>query len=328
MSKTLTFREGIREVLFSEMEQNDDMIMLGENFRYKGSLFSQVLTPAFRKKFGALRVMETAVAENAIIGVAFGAALAGMTAVPEIYSADFLFCVGTEVVNDIPKWRYQHQYKEPINYVVRGAMGLHAAGGGGPEHSQCPEAYFHNTPGLVIAAPGTVSDAMGLLRTSLRLGDPVIYLEHRKLYDLTEKVDVPDDYMVPIGKGNIVKEGTDITIVAWAYMLQEAKKAVEKLEQDGIFAELVDPRTIKPMDFDLIVDSAKKTGNLLIVEETPQTGSISGEIIVRTVTNNSAVKCDRLTMPDVPYHYNAKIEAATVPKADTITAHAKKMLGK
>ncbi len=324
MKKTLTFREAIRETLFAEMEKNPEMFMMGENYRYKGSIFSQVLSPAFRETFGDKRVLETPVSENAIIGLSFGAALAGMTAVPEIYSADFLFCVGTEIVNDIPKWRIQHQYKDPIHMVIRAPMGYHAAGGGGPEHSQCPEAYFQNTPGLVIVAPSTCQDAVGLLKTALHLGDPVLFLEHRRLYDVAEEVDL-DGAPIPIRSARVEREGTDLTIVAWNYMLQESRKAADELAAKGYRVELIDPRTIKPMDYAAVIASVQKTGRLLVAEETPRTGSVGSEIITRVMEacpHMAAGRFAQVTMPDVPYHYNRDVERAAVPSSAEIVKKA------
>lgn len=326
MIKTMTCREAIRGVLFQEMGKNHDMVMLGENYRFKGSIFSQVITPEFQVCFGRDRVIETPVAENGIIGVAFGAALAGMTAVPEIYSADFLFCIGTEIVNDITKWRYQHQYKEPINLVIRTPMGVHAIGGGGPEHSQCPEAYLHNTPGLIVVAPGSVKDSVGLLRSSLKNGNPVLFLEHRCIYNVEEEIDLEESFTVPIGKAKVIKTGQDCTILAWGLMRLRAEEAAATLEEEGVAVEIIDPRTIKPMDYETIYQSVAKTGKLLIVEETPRTGSIAGEIITSMMEREEGIKYGRLTMPDIPYHYIPTLEATTIPSTQEIINNVKKML--
>jgi len=326
MKNEITFREAIREVLFREMEKKEDMIMLGESFHHTGSLFSMVITPKFHKIFGDDRVLETPVAENGIIGIAFGAALAGMTVVPEIWSADFLLCTGSEIVNAIPKWRYQHRYKEPINLVIRASMGLHTHGGGGPEHSQCPEAYLHNAPGLVIVAPSTVRDGVGLLRNVLKCGDPVLYLEHRQVYDITEKIDIYEEFTVPIGKACVALEGKDITIVAWSLMRLRALEAAKVLKKEGISVEIVDPRTIKPMDMDTILKSVEKTGKLLVVEEAPKTGSIAGEIFADIAEQKNGVKFARLTMPDIPYHYLPEYEFSTVPSVDNIVEKVEKMV--
>lgn len=321
----ISLREGIRKVLFDEMTENRDMLMIGESMYYTGSLFSKVVTEDFFRTFGKGRVLDCPVAEDAIIGMAFGAALAGMTAVPEIWCADFLFCVGNEINNTIAKWRYQHRYSLPINLVIRAPMGLFAAGGGGPEHAQCTEAWFHNSPGLTIIAPSSVRDAMGLLRSALRCGDPVVFLEHRQVYDVTENVE-DEFFQEPIGKARIVRAGTDITIVAWAMMQRRAQKAAELLAAQGIEAEVIDPRTIKPMDFDAIAASVRKTGRLIVAEETPVTGSIAGEIMTRMLESGIKADMSRMTMPDIPYHYIPEYEASCVPTAEEIAAQAVKMV--
>lgn len=322
----ITLREGIRKVLFDEMASNPEMFLIGESMHYTGSLFSKVINDTFFKTYGKGRVLDCPVAENAIVGMAFGAALAGMTAVPEIWCSDFLFCVADELNNTISKWRYQHRYQAPINLVVRAPMGLFPNGGGGPEHAQCTEAWFHNSPGLTIVAPSSVSDAMGLLRTSLKCGDPVVFLEHRQVYDVKEDVDLEERFQVPIGKGRVVREGSDITIVAWAMMQRRARKAAELLAAKGISAEIIDPRTIKPMDMELIAASVKKTGRLIVAEETPKTGSIAGEIFACMNELGAAANMQRMTMPDIPYHYVIEYEASEVPSAEEIAAKAESMV--
>lgn len=325
----MTVREGIRKVLFDEMIKNKDMLMLGESMYYTGSLFSKVINEDFFRTFGRERILDCPVAEDAIIGMSFGAALAGMTVVPEIWAADFLLCIANELVNTIAKWRYQHRAEYPINMVVRAPGGLFTAGGGGPEHSQCTEAWLHNSPGLTIIAPSSVSDAMGLLRASIYSGDPVIFLEHRQVYDVTEELteeQLAPDYTLPIGKAKIAREGKDVTIVAWGMMLLRAMEAAKILEQKGISAEVIDPRTIKPMDMDAITESVRKTGRLIVAEESHKTGSIAGEIISTMVDMGCDAKFARLTMPDIPYHYIPEYEFSTIPSAEEIAAKAVEMV--
>lgn len=322
----ITLREGIRKVLFDEMGANREMFLIGESMHYTGSLFSKVITEDFFKTYGKERVLDCPVAENAIVGMAFGAALAGMTAVAEIWCSDFLFCVADELNNTISKWRYQHRYPNPIHLVVRTPMGLFPTGGGGPEHAQCTEAWFHNSPGLTIVAPSSVSDAIGLLRSSLKCGDPVVFLEHRQVYDVREDVDLSSCEETPIGKGKIVRGGSDITIVAWAMMQRRAQAAADILEKQGISAEVIDPRTIKPMDMNLIAESARKTGRLLVAEETPKTGSIAGEIFASVQELGVCAAMRRMTMPDLPYHYVIEYEASEIPTAEEIAAEAVKMV--
>lgn len=322
----LTLREGIRKVLFDEMGKNQDMFLIGESMHYTGSLFSKVINEDFYRTYGKGRVLDCPVAEDAIIGMAFGGALAGMTAVAEIWAADFLLCVANELVNTIAKWRYQHRYPNPIHLVVRAPMGLFVNGGGGPEHVQCTESWLHNSPGLTIVAPSSVEDAVGLLRTSLRCGDPVVFLEHRQVYDVKADIDYASGEEIPIGKGRVVREGKDITIVAWAMMQRRAQKAAELLAAKGISAEIIDPRTIKPMDYEMIIASAQKTGRLIVAEEAHQTGSIAGEIITRVREAGVDGDFQRMTMPDIPYHYVIEYEASEIPTAEEIAERAEKMV--
>ncbi|MHB8279762.1 MAG: alpha-ketoacid dehydrogenase subunit beta [Candidatus Humimicrobiaceae bacterium] len=326
MVKKITFRESIRNVLFEEMTNNDDMLLIGENLHYGGSLFSKVINSEFHKHFGDLRVIDSPVSENGIVGAAFGAALAGMTVVAELYSADFLYAVGNEVINDLSKWRYQHRLKFPINLVLRAPMGVHLRGGGGPEHSQCPEGFIHHAPGLTIVIPGTPKDAAGLLRSAIRCGDPVVFLEHRQLYDVVEDVDFSSDFSIPLDESNVVIDGKDITVVAWALMRKRSYEAALNLRKEGIELELIDPRTIKIMDMDKIYKSVEKTKYLLVVEESPLTGSIGSEIIANVAENMKGIKFSRLAMPDIPIPYNVALEAKIVPSVDKIVMKVKEMI--
>lgn len=325
MKKEMTLREALRELFFREMEKTKDMILIGENLHYGGSLFSKIITSDFHKKFGKDRVIDTPVSENGIVGIAFGATLAGTIVIAEVYSADFLCVVGNEIFNDIPKWRYQHRFGNPIRLVIRAPMGLHARGSGGPEHSQCPEAFIHNAAGLTIVIPSTVRDAVGLFRTALKCGNPVVFLEHRQVYDIKDEIDMDDEFTVPIGKSSVFLEGRDITVVAWALMKLRAAEAAKILKSQGVSVEIIDPRTIKPMDFDLILKSVEKTGKLLVVEETPRTGSIGGEIISNIVEQKADVKCKRLTIPDIPLPCNIALEASAIPSVNDIVEKVRSM---
>jgi len=328
MKTKINAREALREILFQEMKRNPDMMMMGESFLHKGSWFAQVITPEFHRTFGTGRILEAPVSENGIVGLSFGAALAGITAVPEIYSADFLFCTGNEIINDLPKWRYQHRYERPIRMVIRAPQGVHPAGGGGPEHSQCVESYLYNAPGATVVAPGCVRDMVGLMRSCLSLGDPVVFLEHRCVYELEENLDMEEYFTVPVGRADIAREGTDLTIVAWGMMRNRALKAAEELFEAGISAEVVDPRTIKPMDFETIAASVRKTGKLIVAEESPKTGGIAGEIIASMLELcGGGIKARRLAMPDIPNSYVPAYELASIPDAAQIAECAKELIG-
>lgn len=320
MSEPTTFREAIRETIFAELAADDDLITLGENFHYTGSTFSQVMRPKFVEEFGEDRVLETPVSENAIVESAFGAALAGTPVIAEVYSSDFMYTVGNEILNDLSRWRYKHRFEDPINLVLRAPVGTHVGGGGGPEHSQCPESNFHSNPGLTIVVPGDLHDAVGLLRSALASGNPTLYFEHRQLYDREGALDLTQipDIEVPIGEAKVVESGTDVTVVAWGLMRHRAAEAAALCEDVSV--ELIDPRTVKPMDHETIQASVETTGSLVVAEESPRTGSVGGEIVSRLVEQGSDVSAERVTMPDVPHPYPPELEREVIPAVDDIAA--------
>jgi pyruvate/2-oxoglutarate/acetoin dehydrogenase E1 component len=304
-----SFREAINGTLRSELSRSDRVVVLGETVRLGGS--SGVMRGLF-SEFGPRRIIETPVSENAILGAALGLALKGFVPVVEIYSADFLLAVANEVLSDIPKWRNQHQSPKTLPITIRGPMG--GSDGLGPEHCQSMPPFLHHAPGLQVVVPSTPLDAVGLLRTSIRSPDPVVYLEDRRLYE--EEGDVPDgdDFTVGIGEAHTVAVGSDLTIVAWAYMRRVAEQAVEELKQEGISGELVDPRTVKPMDWKTLAASTIRTGRLLIVEEAPRNGSVSGEVVARMVEAAPGTRVCRVTMPDDAIRpYSARMEATLIP---------------
>lgn len=318
--RTMTTREAINHVLDTELARDKKTLYLGETIRVDGA------TGASRglfEKFGPSQVIECPVSENAILGSALGLALSGFRPVVEIYSADFALIVANEIISDIPKWRQQQALVQPLPITIRGWMG--ATSGLGPEHSQCMEAYFHHAPGLIVICPGSPEDVAGLLRAAIRSNDPVMFLEHRKLYDMTG--DIPDGHEVPIGKGKIVRQGDDVTIVAWAWMRHVAVEAASRLEAVGISVELIDPRTIKPMDFALISQSVEKTGRLLVAEESPITGNIGAEIVatVSEVVSRPA-RYARVAMADVIHPYSASMEQQILPGANEIVETARKLV--
>jgi pyruvate/2-oxoglutarate/acetoin dehydrogenase E1 component len=264
-------------------------------------------------EFGPDQIIETPVSENAIFGAALGLALAGFRPIVEIYSADFLLVVANEVINDMAKWRHQQTTPDVLPITIRGCMG--ATGGLGPEHSQSMEAYFHHAPGLTIVVPATVGDAAGLLRSAIRSDGPVLFLEHRKLYDLSDDFSEDPNFVVPIGEAEVVQPGTDLTIVAWGWMRHEATRAAAELAERGISVELLDPRTIRPMDWRAIERSVSKTRRLLVVEEAPRTGSVGAEILARIAEwqPRSVPAMGRVTMPDSIHPYSPDLERSMLP---------------
>lgn len=320
--ETLTTRAALTAVLRSELERSDRTLLLGETIRHVGAAG---VTRGLYEAFGPSQVLETPVSEHAIVGAALGLALRGYRPIVEIYSADFLLVVANEVLSDIPKWRQQQARRGPLPIVVRGCMG--ANGGLGPEHSQSMEPYLHHAPGLTVVTPGTPADAAGLLRASIRSPDPVVFLEHRRVYELEGAVPVDPDYTVPLGQADVVTEGDDLTLVAWGWMRHEAQRAVRVLRAEGIGAELIDPRTIRPMDWATVERSARRTGRLLVAEEAPITGSVAAEIVTRVCeVATTPIRARRVAMPDAIHPYSASMEASLLPTAGQIADAARELV--
>lgn len=319
---TLTGRAALTAVLAQEMRRSDRVLVMGETVRYIGAAG---VPTGLHDEFGPDRVIETPVSENAIVGAALALSLEGFVPVVEIYSADFLLAVANEIINDIPKWRQQQRLAGPLPLVIRACMGANS--GLGPEHSQSMEPYFHHAPGLTVVTPGTPADLAGLLRTSIRCGEPVLFLEHRRVYDLEAAVPTDPDHSVPLSSATTVREGTDATVVAWGWMRTEAERAAEHLAADGIDVELIDPRTISPMDWPAITASAQRTGALVVAEESPVTGSVAAEVIARVAEASAgSVRFARVCMPDVIHPYSAAMERHILPTADDICAATKRLL--
>lgn len=320
----LTGREALNRVLASELAADRRAVVLGETVRLAGS--SGVLRGLY-DRFGPGQVIETPVSENGIFGLALGLALSGFRPIVEIYSADFLLVVANEITGDICKWRQQQARPGPLPIVIRGCMGPNEKGGLGPEHSQSMEAYFHHAPGLTIVTPGTARDMAGLLRASLRSPDPVLFLEHRRVYELAGEVPDDEDFAIDLGRAEVVREGKDGTLVAWGWMRSEAEIAASVLEGEGISVEVIDPRTIAPMDHETIGHSVARTGRLIVAEEANLTGGIGAEIVARAVENAARpIRVARVSMPDVIHPYSASMERLLIPSANTIAEAVRRMV--
>lgn len=323
---TTTMRRSITAGLHDVMAAHDDAIMLGEALDTRGG--ASEITYGFLQRYGSNRVIETPISENALVGMALGAAVAGLRVIAEIYSADFLVCAGSEVVNDIAKWRYQHQWEKPLRLVLRMPTGS-AGRWAGPEHTQSVEGIFNNVPGLRIIAPSTPGDARRALVEAVELGDPVIFLEHRSLYDIpVDGEDAPSGDLGGVLEGRIARPGRDLTIVAWSAMQRLARDAARALGDAGIAAEVIDPVTIKPMNHRLIHTSLERTGRLLVIDEGPRTGGVAGEVILRSLEDapRPPEGFRRITFPDVHHPFDPRLEAALLPSLDEIVAAGKALV--
>jgi 2-oxoisovalerate dehydrogenase E1 component beta subunit len=314
-----TYLEAIRQGIWEEMERDERVFILGEDIGVYGGAFK--VTEGMLEKFGALRVIDTPIAEQAIVGAAIGAALMGMRPIAEMQFIDFISCAFDQLTNFAAKNRYRWGAGVPM--VVRGPCG----GGvrGGPFHSQNPEMYFVHTPGLKVVAPATAYDAKGLIKAAIRDDDPVLYLEHKYLYRRIKEELPAEDYVVPIGEAAVRREGTDLTIVTYGAMLYPCLEAAETLASErGAQAEVLDLRSLLPLDREAIVRSAKKTGKVMVVHEDTRTGGIAGEIAA--IVNEEAFDhldgpVLRVTSPDTPVPYAAPLEDFFLPnKAKVLEA--------
>lgn len=325
MSRTM--RQSITDGLHEIMTAHPDAMMIGEALDTRGG--ASLITYGFLEKYGAQRVIETPISENALVGMALGAAVADLKVVAEVYSADFLFCAGSEVVNDIAKWRYQHHWEKPLHLVLRMPSGS-AGSWSGPEHTQSIEGLLNNVPGIRVVVPSCAQDARRALVEAVSIGDPVVFLEHRALYDappLSITSELEADEREPVLGGRIVREGKDVTVVAWGAMQRAAREAAVLLEGDGFSVEIVDPVTVKPMNHSLIHHSLAKTRRLLVVDEGPRTGSVAAEIVVRALEDapQPPEAFKRLTFPDVHHPFDPRLERSLLPSTDDIVAAVKSL---
>ena len=313
-----TIIEAVHDGLREEMARDERVIVLGEDVGYKGGVFKA--TVGLLDEFGAERVVDTPLAESGIIGTAIGAAINGLLPVAEIQFADFIHPAMDQIMNEAAKIRYRSNGDFGCPMVIRAPFG----GGvhGGLYHSQSVEALFAHIPGLKVVIPGNPYDAKGLLKAAIRDPDPVMIFEHKRTYRLFRQ-EVPDeDYTVPIGRARVAREGDDLTVVAYGLMLHYALQAAEELAGEGVSVEVVDLRTLVPLDKETLLESVRKTGKALIVHEDTRTGGFGGELAA-VIAEEAFEYLDgpirRLTGPDVPaMPFNTKLEAEFLPSPERI----------
>lgn len=314
--KTINMRRAIIEALTEEMERDPSTVLFGEDVGKFGGIFGA--TKGLHEKFGH-RVFDTPIAETTIVAAALGMAVTGkVRPIPELQFGDFVGVAFDEVFNKLGKWRYMHGAQTEIPVTLRLPIGI--AGGSGPEHSQSPQALFMHAPGLQIVVPSTPYDAKGLLKSAIRENNPVLFFEHKVLYDI--KGEVPEEeYLIPLGKADIKREGSDVTIVATAYQVLTALKAANKLAQQGVEVEVVDPRCLAPLDMETILQSVKKTGRVLIVHEEPKTGGSGAEMaaqISEKALFDLSAPIKRLGSPDYPIAQSIYLEQFYRPSEEQI----------
>jgi 2-oxoisovalerate dehydrogenase E1 component beta subunit len=321
--KPVTLLEAIREGLWEEMERDPSVFLMGEDIGVYGGAFK--VTEGMLDAFGPLRVVDTPISEIGFTGAAAGAAHMGMRPVVEMQFIDFIACAYDMITNYVATSRYRGS--GPVPMVIRGPSGGYVRGG--PFHSQNPEAAFFHTPGLKIVYPATAYDAKGLIKAAIRDDDPVLFFEHKWLYRRPQLREVlpKEDYVVPIGKARTHREGKDLTIVTYAALVHKSAEAAEVLEkEDGLDVEVIDLRTLLPLDDEAIIASVKKTNRLLIVHEDTRTGGIAGEISMRV--NEKAFEwldapIQRVTAIDAPIPYSPPLEDYFLPQTDDIVKAAR-----
>ena len=318
----VTYLEAIRQGMLEEMERDENVFILGEDVGAYGGAFK--VTEGFLERFGEQRVIDTPIAEAAIVGAAAGAAHMGFRPIAEMQFIDFISCAYDMLTNYVATARYRAGLPTPI--VVRGPSGGYVRGG--PFHSQNPEAAFLHTPGLKIVCPATARDAKGLIKAAVRDDDPVLYFEHKYLYRrIKEDLPADEEILTPIGKARLAREGSDLTIVTWSAMVFKAIEAAERLaSEDGLSVEVLDLRTLLPMDDEAIMTSVRKTNRVMIAHEDTRTGGVAGEITARI--NNDAFEfldapVKRVAAHDVPLPYAPALEDFVLPQTEDLVAAAR-----
>ena len=317
-----TYLEAIRQGIWEEMERDDRVMLLGEDIGSYGGAFK--VTEGMLERFGQERVVDTPISESAIVGAAIGASYMGMRPIVEMQFIDFISCAFDQVVNVAAKSRYRWGAAVPI--VIRGPSG----GGvhGGPFHSQNPEMHFVHTPGLKVVAPSTAYDAKGLIKAAIRDDDPVIYLEHKYLYRRVKETLPAEDFIVPIGKAAIRRRGRGMTVLSYGAMVYLALEAAAELAKEGIDLEVIDLRTLLPLDRDLVLESVRKNSKVFILHEDTRTGGIAGELCA--IINEEAFDdldgpVLRVTAPVTPVPYSPPLEAFFLPKVADVLETARRL---
>ncbi|MGD8238412.1 MAG: alpha-ketoacid dehydrogenase subunit beta [Armatimonadota bacterium] len=320
----VTYLQAIHDAMQEEMRRDASVFLLGEDIGAYGGAFQ--VTKGLHEEFGGRRVVDTPISEEAIVGLAVGAALVGMRPVAEMQFADFISCGFDQIVNMAATMRYRYGGDVGAPLVIRAPCG----GGvhGGLFHSQMPEAWFYNVPGLKVVLPATAYDAKGLLKAAIRDADPVVYLEHKYLYRRIKEELPQDDFVVPIGKAELRREGTALTIVTYSAMVHQALAAAERLAEEGVSAEVVDLRTVRPLDKGTLLASFKRTNKALILYEASKAGGVGAEISA-IIAEEAFEYLDgplvRLACPESPAPFSPPLEKFYLPNVDDIVAAAEKL---
>jgi len=325
--RTLTFANALNEALRQEMRRNPKIYIAGEDVGLYGGIYG--VTVDLFKEFGEERVKDTPISESAIIGMAVGSSAAGLIPVVEIMFVDFIGVCMDQLLNQAAKMKYMFGGKAKLPMVLRTTEG--AGHGAAAQHSQCLEAWFMHVPGLKVVLPSTPYDAKGLLTTAMRDGNPVVFLEHKYLYGTVEGEVPEEQYTIPFGVADVKRQGKDVTVVATMRMVHKALAAAETLAKDGISVEVIDPRTLVPLDEDSIIASVKKTHRLVVVTEEVANAGSSAEIAARVADKafdylDAGIK--RVTAPFTPVPFSTVLEEEFIPSEAKIITAIHQVLGK
>jgi len=321
---TITMREAISQAIWEEMESDPNIFIMGEEVGVWGGTYA--VTKGFYDHFGPKRVKDTPIAEAVIVGSAIGAALTGLRPIAELMTINFAFSAMEHIVNEAAKLRYMFGGQFTLPIVIRTV-----SGGGrqlGATHSQTPDVIFAHFPGLKVVAPGTPEDAKGLLKSAIHSDDPVMFIEHATLYQVRGEVP-EDDYTIPLGKSNIYREGSDVTIITYSKMLEISSKASQQLEEEGIDVEIIDLRSLRPLDMEPVIKSFKKTNRAVIVEEGWRSYGVGSEVTTRIVESafdyiDAPIK--RVAQKEVPLPYNRNLEQSALPQVEDVIKAVKEVL--
>jgi pyruvate dehydrogenase E1 component beta subunit len=325
----LSIAEALRKAIYDEMQRDSNVFCMGEDIGIPGGYGGAFTVTLGLEKDFRDRIIDTPISEEGFFGIACGAAIMGMRPIVDVQYGDFLMSAADQIVNEIAKLRYMSGGKLKVPIVMRAPVGVT---GRGAQHAQSLEPFFLSCPGLKIVAPATAYDAYGLLKAAIRDDDPVLVFEHKLLYGskgprqesgvLDASNEIPDeDYIVPIGKGIIRRKGKDVTIIASLLMMHFSLMAADMLAKEGIDCEVIDPRTLWPLDIDLILESVKKTGRVVIVEESPKQGGIGAEIgmqINENILDYLISPIIRIAAPNTPVPFAPKMEKSYVPQPEKI----------
>jgi pyruvate dehydrogenase E1 component beta subunit len=320
--RELSYAEAIREALYEEMQRDPAVFIMGEDVGVFGGVWG--VTPGLLQQFGEARVRDTPISEAAIVGAGLGAAMMGMRPVVEIMFGDFLMCAGDQIANQVAKARFMSGGKANVPLTIRVTTG--APGSAAAQHSQSPESWFMNVPGLKIAVPACPADAKGLLKSAIRGEDPVLFFEHKMLYADRGPVPEDADFSVPFGQAAILREGKDVTLIGIGLMVKKSLEAADALAQQGFSAEVVDPRTLVPLDKATLVQSVAKTGHVVIAHEAHRRSGPGAEIAAM-LAEEAVEYLDgpiiRVAAQNVPLPYSPILENRVLPSLNDIVNAAK-----